>query len=104
VLALAVIFAATLYFVHYRASLTRFRRMNSPDATLEMGAETFRLASDVGNSEMPWRAITQIWRFRDFWLVFLSPAQFITLPLADLDVEAREFLLEKVKPFKARIK
>lgn len=101
---LAVGFAGALYFVHLRASLTRFRRMEVPEARLEMKEETFRLIADSGTSELAWGAITQIWRFPDFWLVFLSPAQFFTLPLADLDEESREFLLGKARSHRAKIR
>ena len=104
VLLLAVGFAGALYGVHLRAALTRFRRMTVPEARLELGEETFRLIADAGTSELAWRTITQIWRFPDFWLVFLSPAQFLTLPLSDLDKEARGILLEKARNHRAKIK
>jgi hypothetical protein len=38
-----------------------------------------------------------------FWLLFLSRAQFITLPLADLDTEARSFILDRAKSHGARV-
>lgn len=104
VLGLAVVFAVALYVVHYRSSVTRFRRMKNPQAVLEMGEDSFRIASDVGSSEFAWSVITQVWRFPDFWLVFFSPAQFVTLPLADLDEEAREMLLEKVRAQGAKVR
>ena len=97
ILGVAVIMAGALFFIHYRGSLTRFRRMRNPQATFDLGEERFRVCSDVGTAEMTWSTITDIWRFPDFWLLFLSPAQFITLPTADLDPAAREFILRKVK-------
>ncbi|MGH9684538.1 MAG: YcxB family protein [Candidatus Acidiferrales bacterium] len=97
VFALGLIFVAALYFVHYHASFRRFRRMRVPEGTLELGDRSFRIASDVGASDILWSTISGVWRFPDFWLLFLSRSQFITLPLADLDSDAREFILERVK-------
>ena len=104
VIALAALMAGALYFVHYRAALARFRRLRSPEGQLEMGAETYRLSTDVGTSELAWKTITEVWSYPDFWLVFFSQAQFITFPLADFDTEAREFFLEKVRSHGGRIK
>ncbi len=103
-LGLAVAFAVALYVIHYRGSITRFRRMKIPEATFEVGDERFRVTSDVGSSELVWSAVTEIWQFRDFWLLFVSRAQFITLPLADLDSEGRELILSRAKANGAKIR
>jgi hypothetical protein len=96
-LVLGIIFGLTLYLVHIRGSLSRFRRMRIPEATLAYSEEGFRITSDVGSSELAWSAVTELWRFDDFWLLFLSKAQFITLPAADLDAEVRDFMLHKAQ-------
>jgi len=103
VLGLAGAFAVALYVVHYRGSITRLRRMRSPQGTFEVGDDRFRVASDLGSSELSWSAVTEVWRFPEFWLLFLSRAQFITLPLADLDSEARELILSRVKSHGAKV-
>jgi len=104
VLAIGVIFSVTLYVVHYRVSVGRFRSMHTPEATLEVGDERFRMTSDVGSSEMRWDIVTEIWRFPEFWLMFFSRAQFVTLPLADLDGEAREVILGRVKSHGGKVR
>lgn len=71
--------------------------MRSPEAIFELGEERFRITSDVSTSELAWSTITEVWRFPEFWLLFLSPAQFITVPVADLDSDACEFILGRVK-------
>ena len=80
VLALGTLFLGALYLVHYRGSVGRFRRMRSPEATFAPNADGFRIASDTGLAEIPWAQVRELWRFPDFWLVFFSPAQFMTLP------------------------
>jgi YcxB-like protein len=104
VLAMGVLFSALRYLGHYRASVGRFRSMHSPEATLEVGDEKFRITSDVGSSEMRWDTVTKIWRFPEFWLMFFSRAQFVTLPLADLDGEAREVILGRVKSHGGKVR
>jgi hypothetical protein len=99
-LACLVVISAVVYVVHYRASLGRFRRMRVPEATLELGEERFRVTSDLGASEIGWAAITGVRRYPDFWLLYFSRAQFITLPTADLPDEARTLILAKVKELK----
>jgi hypothetical protein len=97
VLVLGFAFLVTLYFVHLRSSLGRFRRMKTKEATLKADSDKLTLASDVGASELEWSAVSAVWRFEEFWLLFFSGAQFVTLPLADIDTRARDFILERVR-------
>ena len=92
-----VVVAGALYLTHYRASLQRLRRMQNPEGTLELDESTFRITSDVGTSDIAWASIIKVWRFPEFWLLFLSRRQFITFPIADLDGEAQEILLDRFR-------
>jgi len=103
VVAFAIVISITVYVVHYRSAINRFRRMRIPEGTFESGDETFRITSDVGSTELSWKTIREVWRFPDFWLVFFSPALFITLPTADLDDEAREFIASQIKSHGGKI-
>jgi hypothetical protein len=103
VLAFGLLFAATIYITHHRSSLTRFRRLQKPESTLELGETHLRMESDSGSAEISWSTTTALWRFPDFWLLFLSPAQFITLPTADLDECTRDFILAKLKTTGAKV-
>jgi hypothetical protein len=102
VVVLAITFAAALYVVHYRQSIGRLRRMRTPEATLEMEDERFRMSSDLGTTELVWSAIREVWVFPDCLLVFFSRAQFATIPTQDLDDSARQFLLERARASGAR--
>jgi hypothetical protein len=97
VIVFALILTLTIYVVHYRSSMLRFRRMRIPESTFEPNEKTFRMTSDVGSTELSWNTITEVWCFPDFWLVFFSRAQFITLPTADLSGEVREFILNNIR-------
>ncbi len=103
VLVLAVAFAVALYVVHYRGSLSRFRRMRTPEATLELGEDRFKISADVGTTELAWSTITELWSFQEFILLFFSRAGFLTIPTADLDAQSREFIITKVRSHGAKV-
>lgn len=102
-LVMAVIVSVALYAVHYRGSLGRLRRMSVPQAVFEPAEETFKISSDVGMVELPWGAVKEVWRFPAFWLLFTSRAQFITLPLEDLDSEVQQFVLDNIRTHGGKI-
>jgi hypothetical protein len=91
----AVIFAA--YVAHYRTTLGRFRKMTSGEASLTYDEQRLTLSSELGSSTLPWSAIEDVWQFPRFWLLLLSPGQFVTLPLDCLDAGTREFILSKTR-------
>jgi hypothetical protein len=97
VLGLGLVFLAALYLVHLRSSLERFHRMKIKEATLKADSDKLTLVSDVGASELRWSAVSDVWRFEQFWLLFFSRAQFVTLPVADLDSESRNFIADRVR-------
>jgi len=58
---------------------------------------------EVGDGTMRWSAISEIWRFRDFWLLSFSKSQFITLPLADLTPDMQACILQKARAAGAKV-
>ncbi len=103
-LLLMVATAVALYLVHYRAAIGKLRLMKVPEVTIEMTPERLRITADSGVGEIIWPAIKEVWRFDEVWLLFLSRAQFITFPLADLDAEARDFILDRVRSGGGKVK
>ena len=103
VLVLAVTFSVALYVTHYRASLGRLRRMRAPEAIIELGEESFRVSSDAGTSELAWSAVTEVWSLPEFLLIFLSRAQFITIPRADVGADICEVIVGKARAHEARV-
>jgi hypothetical protein len=83
--------------VHLRGSLQRLAAMGTPSATLEVTATEFSITSGAGAASIPWSSISEIWRFETCWLLLLSRAQFMTLPLADLGPDVSAFILERVR-------
>ena len=91
------------YFVHLRRSLSRLKRMKTPEATLELSEETFKVVSDVGTSEFQWSLIKKLWCFEHAWLLMFSGSEFMTLPIDDLSEQSKQFIAERVKANGAKI-
>jgi len=96
-------FSAAMYVVHFRVSIGKFRKMSVPEATLELGDERFRITSNIGSTELSWSTVIEIWQFPEFWLLFFSKAQFVTISLADLDSEARDLILDRARSHGAKV-
>jgi hypothetical protein len=71
--------------------------MSKPTAVFEFTDEEISSETDLGSSRMKWKAIKKIWRFPEAWLLFITEWQYITLPIADLTDEIRQFILVKVQ-------
>jgi hypothetical protein len=96
VFVLAVIFAGALFLVHYRGSMGRLSRMNPPEASLVIADDGFTISSSAGASTLRWSAITEIWERPQYWLLFLSSAQFITVPTSDVPAQSLELLKTRI--------
>jgi YcxB-like protein len=103
VLALGVAFVVAIYVVHYRHSLRVFRKMGDPEATLTLTESSLSMSSGAGSSTIPWSTVTELWQFPDFWLLFFSKSQFVTIPLANFTPDAKAFLLGRVEASGAKI-
>ncbi|MDJ0700850.1 MAG: YcxB family protein [Woeseiaceae bacterium] len=79
-LAVALVFLVALYMAHYRNSMQRFRAMKSRSASLALHDDSMTITSDAGSNNISSTAITEVWTYDEFWLVFLSRAQFFTIP------------------------
>lgn len=93
---LAIVFTATIFLHQYKGSLNRLQQMQPPEATLALTDEGFTVASNVGASTLKWEAITELWVHPQYWLLFLSSAQYITLPTADISRERLETIKDRV--------
>jgi|EndMetStandDraft_4_1072995.scaffolds.fasta_scaffold67745_1 hypothetical protein len=96
VLVLATIFAAALYLVHYQDSLRKFREIGNAQATFRVDESSFTLRSRLGTAALQWAAVSELWQFRDVWLLLYSKAQFSTLPTACMSAEMQAFVVQRV--------
>ena len=55
------------------------------------------VSSDQGSATLPWSSVREVWAFPRFWLILLSRAQFITLPLGGVPDDTLAFVRSKTK-------
>jgi hypothetical protein len=94
---IGIIFSIALFWSHYSVSSQKLKQMNPQEALLQLAESDVSITSSLGCSKIPWSSITEVWEYQTFWLVFLSKAQFMTVPLATLTPEALEFFRQQVK-------
>lgn len=87
---------AVMWIAHHRNTVGKYRRMRTPDATLTLRDEALVVASDLGSATIPWSTLTEIWERPAYWMIFIGPNQFFTLPLQTLSPADRDFLRSKV--------
>lgn len=96
VVALGTVFVVAIYAVHYRNAVQKLRDMGSPRATFSTTDSSFTVTSDLATSTVPWSTVTQIWKFKNCWLLLFSRAHFMTLPLASVPQDMQAFVLARV--------
>lgn len=91
-----IVFTASLYVVHYRHAMEKFKAMGSLQAQILISESGFTISSGAGSATMPWTAVGQIWRFDKLWLLMFSKGHFVTLPLSSLTPEEQSVILSHV--------
>lgn len=96
-LSISYLILVSIYVVHFKNSIAKFRDMGNPSATFRAEEQSFTIESGIGTSTLKWSAVKEIWQFQDVWLLLFSKSQFSTLPLANVPPEMQAFILEKIK-------
>ena len=102
-LAMGITFAVALYVIHFRNSMQKFRALGHAQAVLKASPTELSLSSAAGTATLPWSAVAEVWQIETCWLLLFSKAQFVTLPLIDVNSEVRAFILERVQNSKGKI-
>ncbi len=98
----AVVGIAT-FVVPYRRSLARFEQMRSRTGEFVFSESGIVTISDLGRQEFSWRLVDRVWIYPRLWMIFLRGANYMTLPTANVDDEARVFIRDQVKRNGGRI-
>jgi hypothetical protein len=85
-----------VYFVHRANMRLRLKSMGAPEALFTAAESSFTVVSGAGSSTIPWSSIGEVWKLKRCWLLILSNAQFITIPLADIPPEMRSYMLQRI--------
>ncbi len=96
-LALGIAFIVALYVIHYSHSMQKFRALGKGQALLKVSTTELTLSSGAGSATLPWSAVAELWQFKTCWLLLFSKAQFVTLPLVDMNAEVQTFIVDRVR-------
>ncbi|MEH6413952.1 YcxB family protein [Pseudomonas sp. CGJS7] len=91
----------TVWFVHHRNTVGRFRKMAKPEALIAFEQDGLAIESDLGSGRIPWSSLTEVWERPGYWMLFTAPAQFFTLPVADLSEPDLTLLRERLRAGRA---
>jgi hypothetical protein len=97
ILAMGYVFLVLAYVNPLRQDLATLRAMGLPQGTLDIDDDGFTVTSEMGQATLPWRSVQEVWRYPGFWLLLLSPSQYITLPLEDLSEAMQTEMLARVQ-------
>ncbi len=87
-----VLIVALVWTAQTRHLLGRLHRMRAPEARFVLDQRGVFVASDLGETLIPWDRITEVWRRPESRMIFFGPSQFITLPTRGVPEEALGYL------------
>lgn len=96
-LGFGILMAVSVSVVHYRSSISRFRKLGSREVTFRADESTFSFESAMGTTTFQWSIIRELWQFPKFWLVLYTKAQFNTVPLACMSREMQDFVRGRIQ-------
>jgi hypothetical protein len=101
-IAVAALISAPLFLIavwraHFRNTVGGFRKMTSPEVAITFRDADVTVVSALGTAVLPWSRFVEVWRLPKFWMLFLEPNQFITLPLDTLPPEILNFIRSKLR-------
>lgn len=103
IVTMGYVFMALVYLSHLRHGMTTLRAMGTPQGTLDIDDAGLTVSSGAARATLPWRSVQRVWRCPDFWLLLLSPSQYITLPLDDLPEAMRTEILARLQQHGGRV-
>lgn len=86
---------AIMWAAHHHNTIGKFRRMSAPQADFAFLDEGLEITSELGAAKIPWSTVMEIWERPDYWMIFVAPNQFMTMPLRTVSATDRDFLRRK---------
>lgn len=96
-LIIGIAFPLLIYIVHFQNAMRKLHDMGEPNAVFSAEEASFTVTSGIGTTTLAWSTVSEVWRFKTFWLVLFSKAQFITLPLAGIPSEMQAYVVRRIE-------
>ncbi len=89
-------FIGFLYYMTRKRALEKFRKLKDGKALFGITEDNFSLTVEGASTTLPWAAIFKIKQHPDFWIIFLRPNGYFTLPTYNLMQEDKDIILQKL--------
>ena len=99
-----VVMALAVYVIRYRIAIQTLEKMGKPEAVFTISEATLSVSTGAGSVTVPWSGVAELRQFPDFWLLFFSKRDYVTLPLSDFTPAAKEFLVGRVQSAGGKIR
>jgi len=66
--------------------------------------EALHVSAPEGNMKIPWAVPEKLWRYRDFWLIFIDRVNTYILPADKMAGDLGEFIIRKVRENGGKVK
>lgn len=70
---------------HIRIGLRKLAEMPGGTATMTITDNGLIVRSAVASSEIPWKTITEVWQYPEYWLLLSGGHYLMTIPLAEMN-------------------
>jgi hypothetical protein len=89
---LPILLVLAVWRAHWVNTVGKFRRMRSPEATFTFDEKNLVVQSFEGEAKVPLGSIVEVWKLKDFWMLFFATNSFMTLPIGQLDGQGMKML------------
>ncbi len=97
--AVLIIFIAvffTLWRMHMSQMRAKLSAIPSRRAEVTLAPDAITIDSEAGAATLPWQGFYEVWKLPEFWLLFLAPNNFVTLPTRNVPREAFDYIEEQL--------
>lgn len=91
-----------IYYIRRRIIDQFFQKTVDPSVKFEFSAEGVKVNSELGSSELKWKAFNEILKSADLWLLVYYGSGYLTLPTEALSAECRAFIEQRLQSSKRR--
>lgn len=87
-----------LWWTQHAAMRKKLEALPSRKAEISLDSESITIASEAGSARLSWQGFEEVWKYQDFWLLFLAPNNFVTLTVDGVPQEALDAIEARLPP------
>ncbi len=92
VFVIIVVLSLVNYTRYMRNSMRIRSKLEDHSVSCRFSNQGVSISSELGSSELKWRAFEKLWKHSDLWFLFMDKNQFLILPTDKLDEDLRDFI------------